>query len=104
MVRKENTMTLEILVKPKGNGYRAFVKGYPECTVDAPTREEAVKQARTEAEDWMNNSEVIKVETSDSHRIPHRGIGMWAEDETFDDFVEAMKQYRTQLDADPDRF
>lgn len=96
-------MTIEILVKQQGKGFKATVKGLGVCTVEAPTREEAIAQARHEAEEWMNNSEVIKVETTKSHRIPHRGIGMWADDETFDDFVAAMKQYRAQVDADPDQ-
>lgn len=100
-------MTLEIYVRPKGKGFKAIVKGFAECSVEAPTRDEAVALARHEAEALIENSDVIKVETSlqprVAHRIPHRGIGMWAEDETFDDFVAAMKQYREQLDADLDR-
>ncbi len=96
-------MTIEILVRPKGKGFKATVKGFDECTVEAPTRDEAVALARHEAEEWIEQSEVIKVETFKSHRIPHRGIGMWADDETFDDFVAAMKQYRAQVDADPDQ-
>ncbi len=96
-------MTLEILVRPKGKGFKATVKGFDECTVEAPTRDEAVALARHEAEEWIENSEVIKVETASTSRIPYRGIGMWADDETFDDFVAAMKQYRAQVDADPDQ-
>lgn len=100
-------MTLEILVRPQGKGFKATVKGFDECTVEAPTREEAIALARHEAEEWIENSEVIKVETVSprpfAHRIPHRGIGMWADDETFDDFVAAMKQYREQLDANTDQ-
>jgi hypothetical protein len=99
-------MTLEIYVRPKGKGFKAIVKGFAECSVEAPTRDEAVALARHEAEELIENSDVIQVETSFPprvpHRIPHRGIGMWADDETFDDFVAAMKQYREQVNAESD--
>jgi hypothetical protein len=92
-------MTIEILVRPKGNGYRAMVKGYADCTADAPTREEAIAQARNEAEDWITQAERIYVEVDESHRLPNDGVGILVDDPFFDEFVAEMKAYREEVDA-----
>ncbi len=94
-------MTIEILVKPKGSGFRAIVKDYADCAFDAPTREEAIRQARHEAEDWIARAERICVEVDESHRLPNDGVGILANDPFFDEFVAEMKSYREQLDAVP---
>ena len=92
-------MTLEILVKPKGSGYRATVQGYADCTVDAPTREEAINQARHEAEDWIAHAERVCVEADESHQLANDGVGILAHDPFFDEFVEEMKTYQEQVDS-----
>ena len=92
-------MTIEILVKPKGSGYRAIVKGYADCTADAPTQEEAIRQARHEAEDWIAHAKRVWVEVDESHCLPNDGVGILANDPFFDEFIEEMKSYREQVDA-----
>ncbi len=91
-------MTIEILVKPKGSGYRAIVKGYADCTVDAPTREEAVTQARNEVEDWLTHAERVCIEVDESHRLPNDGVGILANDPFFDEFEAEIKNYRERMD------
>lgn len=96
-------MDFNILVRPVENGFIATVTGLPDCTVEASTREEAIRQAEQEAKEWLEKSEVIPLESIvPPKRSPKDFIGMWADDELFDEFVEAMKQYRAELDTSPD--
>lgn len=94
-------MILDILVKPIDGGFMATVLGLPDCTAEAPTREAAIEQARREAQERMAGGEVVRVNVDTPQRNAKFGIGMWANDELFDDFVAAMKRYREEIDADP---
>ena len=98
-------MTHTILVNPTEKGFSATVIGLPSCTVEAPTRDEAVEKARAAAEALLEKSEIVQVEING--KAGHNGAamqksfsGMWANDSTFDDFLAAMKAYRTQLNAE----
>lgn len=95
-------MTCEILVKPGQSGFIATVLGLPGCTVQAPTRDEAIEKARQQAEDWLaEGGEIVKVEIN----VPHayaRGAGIFANEseESWNAFQAAMREYREQLNAD----
>jgi predicted RNase H-like HicB family nuclease len=95
-------MTCEILVRPSENGFTATVLGLPDCTVEAATREEAIQKARVEAQNLIAAGEIIRVEIGQT-QPPQSFAGMWADDETFDDFVAAMKAYRQQVNSDPNQ-
>jgi predicted RNase H-like HicB family nuclease len=96
-------MTVDILVKPVDNGFQATVIGLPDCTAEAPTRDEAIEQARQEARELIAEGEVVRVELEGPKKYTKPGIGMWADDELFDEFVAEMKRYREQVDADPNQ-
>jgi len=93
-------MTCEILVKPVAHGFVATVLGLTGCTVEAPTRDEAIDKARLEALSWLAGGEIVQVEI-DLPQAQKFGVGIFADDETFDEFLAAMKAYREQVDSDP---
>ena len=96
-------MTVEVLVRrePKGR-YRATVLGWPECTASAPSREEAIERTRQSLVDLLAESEIIQldIETRPASSALAQFVGMWADDETFDQFAAAMEANRRQVDAD----
>ncbi|MGH9800932.1 MAG: type II toxin-antitoxin system HicB family antitoxin [Blastocatellia bacterium] len=92
-------MNCDILVTPTENGFAATVLGLPDCAIEAPTRDEAIEKAKAEAEELITKSEIVRVEINGKIE-PKSFAGMWANDQTFDDFLAAMKAYRAQLDAE----
>jgi hypothetical protein len=76
--------------------------GLPNCTVEAPTRAEAIRRARAAAAELFSGGDVVEIEVRSS--APTRSlrdfVGMWADDETFDEFVEAMNTYRQEVERE----
>ena len=96
-------MTLDIYIKPLGNRFLAAVFGLPNCTAEAPTPEEAIEQVQQEAQKWAKTNAVASLPGNERpRRSPKELIGMWADDEQWDEFIAAMKQYREELDANSD--
>jgi len=101
-------MICEVLVKQEQDGFTATLLGLPGCIAQAATREEAIEKLRSRAQDWLtegepSEGEVVHVEL-DLPNARERGVGAFADDETFPDFLAAVKAYREQIDADPNAF
>ena len=54
-------MTYEVLVKKKQNHFTATVLGLPDCTVQAPTRAEAIRRARDAAATFVSEGEIVEI-------------------------------------------
>ncbi len=98
-------MTCEVLVTQEQEGFTAILLGLPGCVAQAPTRNEAIEKVRLQAQDWLTEAklgggEIVRVEV-DVPYAQQRGVGIFADDETFPEFLAAMKAYRDQVDADP---
>ena len=99
-------MRHDVYVRPSSNGYLATIAAVPERTIEAATREEAIAKAQAELKDIIAQGFLVSVETDETerHKKPLSSFaGMWAKDETFDQFVAAMQAYRDEIDADPDQ-
>ena len=96
-------MTYDVLIRQTNDHYTATVLGLPDCVVEAPTRAEAIRRAYSAAADFIAEGELIRIEIAP--RVPPRPLksfaGMWANDETFEDFVTAINDYRRELESDP---
>jgi hypothetical protein len=96
-------VTVDVLVRrePKGR-YRATVLGWPECTASAASRDEAIERTRQSLVDLLAEAEIIQldVETRPASSTLAQFVGMWADDETFDQFIAVMETNRRQVDAD----
>lgn len=98
-------MICEVLVEQEQQGFTATLLGLPGCIVQAPTRDEAIEKIRLQAQDWLSEGksakgEIVQVEI-DLPNARERGVGIFADDETFPEFLAAMKAYRDQIDSDP---
>jgi hypothetical protein len=96
-------VTVDVLVRrePKGR-YRATVLGWPECTASAASRDEAIERTRQSLVDLLAEAEIVQldVEMRPASSSLAQFVGMWADDETFDQFVALMETNRRQVDAD----
>jgi predicted RNase H-like HicB family nuclease len=99
---KVRTVTYPVLVKKTEGGFTATVVGFPNCTVEAPSRSEAIRLARGALKSFISEGELVQmeVEVSSPTRSLRDFAGMWADDKTFDEFVEAMNTFRQEADAD----
>lgn len=91
-------MTYEVLVKQIENRFKATVLGLPDCAVEAPTRSEAIQRARAAAASFIGQGELVQIEVGS--RPPTSFAGMWADDETFEEFEAAVEAHRREIDAD----
>lgn len=96
-------MTCDIWVKSVENGFVATIPGLPHRSFEAHTREGAVEQARQELSNFFARGEIVRVEIDIPPSARARGVGIFADedDESWNGFLTAMKEYRQQVDADP---
>jgi predicted RNase H-like HicB family nuclease len=92
-------MYLSIFVKAVEGGYKACVFGFPACTAVAPTRDEAIEQARLEALDWFVNGEIVQVEVDDPDWALRENGDSLAEEGAYKDFVNKIREYQRHLKA-----
>jgi hypothetical protein len=96
-------VTVDVLVRRESKGrYRATVLGWPECTASAANREEAIERTRQCVVDLLAEGEIVQldVETRPASSSLAQFVGMWADDETFDQFVALIETNRREVDAD----
>ncbi len=99
-------MRHDVYVRPSNNGFLATIAAVPERMIEAATREEVIAKAYAELKDIIAQGFLVSIETDEMerHKKPLSSFaGMWAQDETFDEFVAAIKAYREEVNADPDQ-
>jgi hypothetical protein len=97
-------MQIQVLVEPVvGNGYRATA-GLPlGQSAEGATAEEAVQRLRQAIEGRLSNG--VRVVTLEVPAIDNpwlRIAGIFKDDPLFDEWQEAIADYRRQIDEDPD--
>ena len=94
-------MTFEILVSPVERGFKATVIGLDNHSVVAPTRAEALEKVQSELDAELRNGEVVKMEVATRRIDPF--IGIWEHDPLQEEFLQAVADYRKQVDEDPNQ-
>lgn len=92
------------LQKVAANGYRA-TSIEPHLSVEGETRDDAIGRIRGLLAEYYSKGEWIDVSIPTSGE-PHplkAFAGIWKDVPEFEEFVEAMKEYRREVDADPNR-
>jgi predicted RNase H-like HicB family nuclease len=100
------TMKISVLIEPmNGKGFRA--SGIePFCiTAEGETREEALEKLKTEAESRLKaGAEIVTVDIGPSELHPLlKFSGIFKDDPLFDEWQQAIEEYRRQLDEDEGR-
>jgi hypothetical protein len=94
-----------ILEQVKDNGYRATAFAPVSLVAEAATRDEAVDRIRAMLHEKLSGAELIQVDVpvaTNAH--PWLAVaGTWRDHPDVDEVMEAIAEYRREVDADPNR-
>lgn len=96
-------LKFDILVEQGGEkGFTARALAWPDCVVEAATREEALRLIRAAILTRLARAEIVTIEFEPGEaRHPWlRFAGDWADDPGIKDFRAAVDQYRREIDAE----
>jgi hypothetical protein len=99
----EAAMNIPVLIEPvENNGFRA-TGGLPfEITAEGATRGEALDRLRAEIDKRIAaGAIVVPLDIAPAEENPWvQGVGMFRDDPQFDEWQDAISQYRRQVDQD----
>ena len=94
-------MTYRVLLRTNlTNGYTATALAWPDCVVEAPTREEALAGIESAIRELLNTSEIVEIDVPETpateQMTQHKGFGMFCHDPTFAEFVKEVDVYHDE--------
>ena len=98
-------MKFDVNVEHLGSvGFRASI-GLPwDVSIEAPSRFEALETVKQLLAEKMARIEVVEVEVPDTSPNPWAAIcGKWRDHPDIAEFEANIREYRRQIDADPER-
>ncbi len=94
------TIKYEVLIEKVGdNGYRANVLAWPGNSVEAATREEALKKIRSTIQQKLTTADLVTLEFPVANPWL-KFAGMWADNPDFDEFVGEIDRFRREIDME----
>jgi len=95
-----------ILLKEPNNGYLARPIMWPDVVAQGATEQEALDRVKKLIRDLFSAARLVQVEVD----VPEEKVvnpwvakaGMFADDVTWEDFQQAMADYRRQVDESPE--
>ncbi len=96
-------MEISVVIEPvAGNGYRATWSAIG-MAAEAPTKEAALDALRKAIEARLaGGAELRTLHIPDSENPWVKQAGVFKDDPTFDEWQQAIAEYRRQVDEDPD--
>jgi predicted RNase H-like HicB family nuclease len=99
-------MEITVLMEPgEGNRVRATSLSLPGFVSEGASREEALARLGQMIRDQLAHAEITKIEVQlpcDSHPLMALA-GTWKDRPDLAEFEQNIREYRRQIDADPDR-
>ena len=97
-------MQITVLLEPmNGKGFRATGAQPFGLSAEGATREEALGKLQQEVQDRLKNgAEVVSLEVSDNDNPWLKAAGMYKDDPVFDEWQQAIAEYRDQIEKDDD--
>ena len=97
-------MQINVLVEPlNGNGFRATGGAPFDITVEAPTREEALARLKEQVQARLSGgAEVVPLEVGEGENPWLQIAGMYKDDPLFDEWQQAIRDYRDAVEKDDD--
>lgn len=94
-------MTYRVLLRNNPtNGYTATALAWPDCVVEASTREEALAGIESAIRELLNTAEIVEIDVPETgpteQMTPHKGFGMFRHDPTFAEFVKEVDLYHDE--------
>jgi hypothetical protein len=97
----ENVMELPVLVTQQPNGFRAATGGPLDLTADGPTPDAAVGALRVAVVAKLQSGQVRTLVVSDAEVTAGAGRRL-GENPLFDDWVQAVEEYRREHNTIPE--
>ena len=98
-------MKVEVVLEALANdGYRASV-GHPfELSAEAATREETLATLKGLLDNKLARMEVLEMDVGTPTEQPWKSlVGTWKDHPDMDEVLDNMREYRRQVEADPNR-
>ncbi|MGB3654353.1 MAG: type II toxin-antitoxin system HicB family antitoxin [Rivularia sp. (in: cyanobacteria)] len=100
-------MQYQIFIQSKKDNFIASVVGMPNVMVEANTEEEAISKAKSELQAQLATGKFVTVEVNpqeitDGERNQIKYAGIFANDPTFDDFMDKLAAIRKESNAATD--
>ena len=94
-------MRYTVVLEYENGNYRAFVPALPECIAKGRTREEALNNIQQAIVECLSHVEIMTVEIEAPPGLDpwEPFIGMWADDESWDEFQAEIEAYRRQVNG-----
>jgi hypothetical protein len=94
-----------VIEKVHGNGFRARVSMPDSLSIEGPSREAVLSGMKALLQEKLAELEVVRLDVSvPGERNPWLAVaGMWKDDPDALEAEEYSRQYRQQVDADPER-
>ena len=94
-------MTYRVLLRNNPtNGYTATALAWPDCVVEAPTREEALAGIESAIRELLSTAEIVEIDVPGTgpteQMTQHKGFGMFRDDPTFAEFVKEVDVYHNE--------
>lgn len=99
-------MQYQVFVQSQAdNQFIASVLGIPNCVALGRTKEEAIAKAKTTLAEKLAHGELVTIDidsqsVSQDHDPWLKHMGIFANDPTFEDFLEEVAAYRQQVDKE----
>lgn len=95
-------MTYAVILRKKNNKYIARVREWPEVVIEEDSREAALAHIKTDLSAYLSQPpEVIQIDLEPGGTGNHPWLtfaGMWAEDLSWQDFLDEMEAARHEID------
>ncbi|WP_392535232.1 type II toxin-antitoxin system HicB family antitoxin [Nostoc sp. C117] len=97
-------MQYQIFIQSQENNFVASVVGMPNVMVEANTEQEAIAKVKTALETQLATGKLVTIEVNPKE-LPHPEItqmkyaGIFANDPTFDDFMDKIAAIRKESNA-----
>lgn len=98
-------MQYQVFVQSRSDStFVASVIGVPNCTAEGSTREEAVANAKAVLEAQLKTGELVTIEVNSKNypaetTVERKYAGIFADDPTFDDFIEKLAVIRKEANT-----
>ncbi|CAD0227327.1 hypothetical protein [Planktothrix agardhii] len=103
LIHLGNKLNYDIGIKQLKNGkYQTFVLKYPSLKASGNSREKAIKKLSRRLQAFFKDTEIIQLEI-EVPKTEHPWLkyaGMFKDDPQFDQVLEAIQDYRNQIDAE----
>ena len=100
-------MEYTVFLQPhESGGFVASVPAIPGCRSIGTTEEEAIRSIAVNIKDFLSKTKIVRVKVEENGHPTGEGlpedpwnemIGIFADDETFDDFQGEIKKYRQRM-------